>query len=197
MTARKYTEDVLKPAVASCKSWAELLRYLGLQDAGGNRSNLKRRVLQYGISTDHFLGQGHNKGKRSSKRKHFTEYLVLLPEGSKKLQSDRLRRAMTEYGFIYQCVFDECPTRSGWINGALPYEIDHIDGNNLNNVPENLRFICANCHSQQPTSSHSWKNADKIGTKEHLRCSCGKLKSKSIYKMCGDCRLKQLTSTKS
>ena len=28
---------------------------------------------------------------------------------------------------------------------------DHIDGNAANNVPENLRLICPNCHAQTPT----------------------------------------------
>ncbi len=29
----------------------------------------------------------------------------------------------------------------------VPVEIDHIDGNSENNVEENLRLICPNCHS--------------------------------------------------
>jgi Zn finger protein HypA/HybF involved in hydrogenase expression len=29
-------------------------------------------------------------------------------------------------------------------------ECDHIDGNSTNNLPENLRLICPNCHSQTP-----------------------------------------------
>jgi hypothetical protein len=29
-------------------------------------------------------------------------------------------------------------------------ECDHIDGNSTNNLSENLRLICPNCHSQTP-----------------------------------------------
>lgn len=50
----------------------------------------------------------------------------------------------------------------GWnkkhpITNVVPLEIDHIDGNSANNVEENLRLICANCHSLTPT----FKNLNK------------------------------------
>ena len=44
----------------------------------------------------------------------------------------------------------------GWneVNPAtnkIPVEIDHIDGNSQNNVEQNLRLLCPNCHSLTPT----------------------------------------------
>ncbi len=43
----------------------------------------------------------------------------------------------------------------GWdkknpITNKVPLEIDHIDGNAANNLEENLRLICPNCHSLTP-----------------------------------------------
>lgn len=32
-----------------------------------------------------------------------------------------------------------------------PLQVDHLDGNPLNNHPDNLRLLCPNCHSLTPT----------------------------------------------
>ena len=50
----------------------------------------------------------------------------------------------------------------GWsvvhkITGKIPLEIDHIDGNSENNIEENLRMICPNCHSL----TSSFRNLNK------------------------------------
>lgn len=38
-----------------------------------------------------------------------------------------------------------------WRGRSITLELDHIDGNSSNNVRENLRLLCPNCHSQTPT----------------------------------------------
>lgn len=40
---------------------------------------------------------------------------------------------------------------SDYNNKPLVLELDHIDGNYVNNTEDNLRFLCPNCHSQTPT----------------------------------------------
>ena len=39
-------------------------------------------------------------------------------------------------------------------------QVDHIDGNYLNNLKDNLRFLCPNCHSQ--TSTWRGRNKTKV-----------------------------------
>ena len=48
----------------------------------------------------------------------------------------------------------DCCLRCGldeWLGERLVLELDHIDGNNANNVRSNLRALCPNCHSLTPT----------------------------------------------
>lgn len=35
-----------------------------------------------------------------------------------------------------------------WNNAPIVFEVDHINGDASNNLPENLRLVCPNCHSQ-------------------------------------------------
>jgi len=48
----------------------------------------------------------------------------------------------------YKC--SECGIDS-WNEKPIVLELDHIDGDNRNNLPVNLRLLCPNCHSQTPT----------------------------------------------
>ena len=61
----------------------------------------------------------------------------------------------------YKC---SCCNISEWNNKPIVLEVDHIDGNSENNRPENLRFICPNCHSQTDTYK-----ARNIGKGRHYR----------------------------
>lgn len=40
---------------------------------------------------------------------------------------------------------------SEWQGKPLPLQLDHVNGDHIDNRLENLRILCANCHSQTDT----------------------------------------------
>ena len=38
-----------------------------------------------------------------------------------------------------------------WLEQPIPLELDHLDGDRENNLPDNLRLICPSCHAMTPT----------------------------------------------
>lgn len=49
-------------------------------------------------------------------------------------------------------VCSECGQGTQWNRKTLVLELDHINGDPLDNVLENLRFLCPNCHTQTDTN---------------------------------------------
>ena len=49
----------------------------------------------------------------------------------------------------YTC--EECGCGNTYNEKPLSLELEHVDGNSLNNRIENLKILCPNCHSQTPT----------------------------------------------
>ena len=55
---------------------------------------------------------------------------------------------------------------TSWCDSPITLELDHIDGNALNNSPDNLRMLCPNCHSQTPTYKNKNKGNGRVARRE-------------------------------
>ena len=150
---RSWSDDQLIIAVKDRYSYRAVLLELGLVPAGGNYSQIQKRIKILNLSTDHFTGGRWNIG-HTYHTKSRPPLIALLVKGS-EVQSYKLKKRLFEED-IKQPVCEIC----GWANqasdGRIPVELDHINGDRHDNRLENLRILCPNCHSLQPT--HRGKN---------------------------------------
>lgn len=143
----RYSQEDLAKAVKESTSVSQVMRSLGMRVAGGSHSHLTKRIAKEGLDTSHFLGQSSRRGVVSRARIPASEILIKRSSGS-RTKTHKLKRAMLEVGIDYCC--SECALIS-WQGKEITLDIDHIDGNWLDDRVENIRFMCPNCHSQTPT----------------------------------------------
>lgn len=149
---RLFPEEEFTRAVAASRSVAGLLRQLGVHRVSGTAfAKAKRSIDEYGLSTEHFTGQGHYAGDTSPHRKSAHEILVRLGPGARRTSTALLRRSLDEIGAPHVCA--TCGLGEIWQGKRLVLEIDHINGDRADNRQENLRYLCPSCHSQTRTFS--------------------------------------------
>jgi hypothetical protein len=124
---------------------AQAIRALGLRGVGGNYRTVGRAIALAGLDTSHFGGQAWSKGVVLGPRRPLAAYL----SNEFPIQSHALKlRLISEGVFTRMC--NRC-RGTDWLGLPIPLELEHRDGNPLNNRLENLELLCPNCHAQTPT----------------------------------------------
>lgn len=83
-------------------------------------------------------------------RKLLPEELLVLRDPSRApIGALTLRSALLKTGRPHTCAL--CGLADSWRGERLVLQIDHSNGLHFDNRPENLRFLCPNCHSQTPS----------------------------------------------
>ena len=147
----KYDKASLERAVKKSVAYSDVFKHLGKEQAGGAQDHLKKKIALFEINTSHFLGQACSTGDRykgGTPKKLWNEILVKNSKWGKKTLM--IRRALIEMGREYCCENPECPVKREWLGNLITLQTHHIDGDGSNCLPENLLFLCPNCHSQTP-----------------------------------------------
>ncbi|MFB7517939.1 HNH endonuclease signature motif containing protein [Streptomyces sp. NPDC056144] len=142
-------EDRLRSAVSNATSFADVMRALDLPVTDQNHRRVRRRVTELDLDTAHFKRRTWGAVRAVAPRNVADAVFRVRPDGSSRENRDRLQRALTEVGVPYRCV--ECGNEGQWRGGPITLQIDHINGNWLDNRRENLRYLCPNCHSKTAT----------------------------------------------
>lgn len=152
VTDPRYSNELLKSVVGSSKSFLEVIRKLGLSRGGAAFRAVKSRVISLGLDTSHFLGVRVNSGPNHKGGDPILtpdKILVMDRRDGRKEKVHVLRRALLASRIEERCKV--CSIGTMWNGKPIRLQIDHCDGNPINNTVDNLRFLCPNCHSQTDT----------------------------------------------
>lgn len=137
-------EDDFRQLIQNSLSYTEVLRKIGMSHGTSSVNIIKRRCASLDISCDHFCGNGY--------KKYHSPYDLseILIENSTYTNNPRLKERLLDSNLLtYECAI--CHNKGIWQNKPLTLQLDHINGNHHDNLLENLRLLCPNCHTQTET----------------------------------------------
>lgn len=152
----------LQYIITKCSSISNVLEFMNILPTRLNaRSALVDRINEDSLDCSCFSG---NLKKRQEISIISDEDLFV--ENSKYTGTVARERIKKNNLIEYKCAI--CGNEGFHFGKKLTLQLDHINGFNRDHRLENLRFLCPNCHTQQPTSYGS--NKPK---KEIKKCECG------------------------
>lgn len=169
----RYTREELENFVVDTKNCYEFLENINVNSSPGNFNYWKAKLKSEGIDISHWIAF-----KSYSPKKTPDQILTNNQNLKFRIAGATLKSHLLKTGAVYKC--SSCGIDE-WNGIQLSLHIDHINGDWRNNTPENLQFLCPNCHSQ--TESYCGKK----NKREDKLCPCGvviKRRSTNCKKCC-------------
>lgn len=171
--------DDLQYYFDNSNSLSDVLRKCGFRVSGGNLKTLMKIVTDNKISQE-ILNTNREKQRTVNLLNGPCIFSLKYDELKNKYSFTSIKRYIKHHQLIeYVCA--RCGNKGEYNNEPLILELDHINGNHIDNELSNLRFLCPNCHSQTETHSRRYKTRP-----ENNKCQCGAIIHKNSNK-CTKC----------
>lgn len=176
----KYTKELLEPIVKTSSSIKQIIESLGLVYCNGSITNITKALKRNNIDYNHLQKINFTWVKRTNEEIFCIE---------SKIDKSTVKQRIIKNNLIeYKC--HSCGCNDVWLGMKMPLILDHINGINNDNRLENLRFLCSNCDSIQPTYKNRNKNKNTTYSKKQKNFSNeaeklekNKLKNNSLIKI--------------
>lgn len=122
-------------------------------------TNKKRKTIKYCLNCGQKIDAYGTKQKYCNhicqKEYQYKKYIERWKDGKENGRSGKLGTSKHLRRYLFEKYNSKC-SKCGWseknqYTGNIPLNIEHIDGNWMNNKEENLDLLCPNCHSLTPT----------------------------------------------
>ncbi len=178
-----FDDEIIVAIGQQSYSVSDLMIRLGLKPAGRNHPIYREKCESLGVV---FLKRPH---KRSCYPQRELE--VYLSLNGPNIGSYKLKHKLYASG-LKQPKCEKCGIEN-WLGQPLSFHLEHKDGNNRNNLLNNLEILCPNCHSQTET----YAIIKSLKPKRKCTQCQGELWRRSKTGLCKDCvRHRQSTSCK-
>jgi len=153
-----WLKENLEVTIKECNTQSDVLKKLGIRDAGGNFGTLRKYIKLYNLDTSHFIKNYYVISKFSESRKIPLEKILIENStyGCNKLK-ERLYKEKIKERICELCGQDEY-----WKGKKMSLILDHKNGIHNDNRPENLQIVCPNCNSTLPTHCRKNKLSNNI-----------------------------------
>lgn len=149
------TREYLQELFDTHGTYGEIINKLGLNPySGGGYRTIKNYIIKYHINLDKFevLRKSEASTKAKNLGKNAVKYTAenIFQKHDICIGSDTLKKFILQENLLpYLC--SECGIGDTYNNKPITLQLDHRDGDRLNNEIENLRILCPNCHTQTHT----------------------------------------------
>jgi hypothetical protein len=134
---RKETREDFQKAIEATSSMQEAAKLMGI-----SYDTFRSYARRYGVFNPNQAGKGRMKAKVYRKAED------VFQKFDKQIGRSIVKKWLLQER-EYKC--QKCSNSGEWQGKPLALELEHVNGDPLDNTRENLILLCPNCHSQTAT----------------------------------------------